>query len=245
MPSVPPAPAATPAAPDYSNGALVVRLLKLTWTYKYLCLQVLGLQVVLLTLGLMGLNLTGLGIDFVRHAVDAKLPLPDWPVWLPQPDDGAGPMRGLFYIAGAILGLALLRSGLNYVYTVGVGLLTQHRLVVDMRAQVYDKLQRLSFRFFDENASGSIINRCTGDVQNVRAFVDGVVIQIFIMIISLTVYVIYMVNISPALTIACLATMPLLWFRSIHFALVCRVRPGHRHDQGLCAGRRCRRAFCR
>ena len=42
---------------------------------------------------------------------------------------------------------------------------------------VYDKLQRLSFRFFDANQSGSIINRVAGDVQAVRMFVDGVVIQ--------------------------------------------------------------------
>ena len=214
MPAAVPTTAA--AAPDYSNGALILRLCKLTWQYKYLCLQVLLLQLVLLTVGLLGLSLTGVGIDYVRHAVD-KTPSPSWPVWLPQPADNAPVMHGLEIIAGAILMLALFRSVLNYAYSVGIGLLTQHRLVVDMRTAVYDKLQRLSFRFFDENASGSIINRCTTDVQNVRAFVDQVVMQIFIMLISLTVYAIYMVNISPKLTIACLVTMPFLWTRSVLF----------------------------
>ena len=42
------------------------------------------------------------------------------------------------------------------------------------RARVYDKLQRLSFSFFDTNATGSIINRVTSDVQGVRAFVDEI-----------------------------------------------------------------------
>ncbi len=229
MPAAAPKPAA--AAPDYSNGALTLRLLKLTWHYKYLCLQVLALQLVLLTLGLLGLNLTGTGIDYVRHAVDASVPAPNWPVWLPAPAAGAPVLHGLWIIAGAILLFALLRSVLNYAYTVGIGLLTQHRLVVDMRTQVYDKLQRLSFRFFDENASGSIINRCTSDVQNVRAFVDQVVIQIFIMLISLTIYVIYMVNISPRLALACLATMPLLWIRSVFFAR--EIRPAYVESREL------------
>jgi ATP-binding cassette subfamily B protein len=229
MPAAAPTPAAP--APDYSNGALILRLLKLTWSYKYLCVQVLGLQLVLLTLGLMGLNLTGTGIDYLRHAVDASAAAPHWPVWLPEPAAGAPVMRGVWMLAGAILFFALVRSVLNYAYSVGIALLTQHRLVVNMRAQVYDKLQRLSFRFFDENASGSIINRCTSDVQNVRAFVDQVVIQIFIMLISLTVYVVYMMNISPRLTIACLATMPLLWIRSVLFAR--EIRPAYVESREL------------
>jgi len=126
-----PATASAPASstPDYSNGTLVVRLLKLTWQYKYLCLQVLLLQLMLLTLGLMGLNLTGVGIDYVRHAVD-QTPAADWPVWLPSPGEQGSVMHGLFILAGAILVLALLRSVFNYAYSVGIGLLTQHRLVV-------------------------------------------------------------------------------------------------------------------
>ncbi len=226
-----PASAASPSAPDYSNGALTWRLLRLTWHYKYLCLQVLALQLVLLTLGMMGLNLTGIGIDYVRHAVDPTVPAPNWPVWLPGPGADASVMRGVWILAGAILLLALLRSLLNYAYSVGIALLTQHRLVVDLRGKVYDKLQHLSFRFFDENASGSIINRCTSDVQNVRAFVDQVVIQIFIMLISLSVYVVYMMSISPALTLACLATMPLLWVRSVFFAR--EIRPAYVESREL------------
>jgi ATP-binding cassette, subfamily B, bacterial len=74
----------------------------------------------------------------------------------------------------------------------------QQRLVVDLRAEIYDKLQRLSFRFFDANTTGSIITRVTGDVQSVRMFVDQVLIQSVIMVISLTVYLVYMVSLSPA-----------------------------------------------
>ena len=143
------------ATPDYSNGALVRRLLKLTWGYKYRCIEVLGLQFLLLTLGLMGLNLTGVGIDYVRHFAEPGAPPVNWPAWLPQPAANSPVLHGLVLVAGSILTLAILRAFLNYGYSVAVARLMQHHLVVDLRAQVYDKLQRLSFRFFDENASGS------------------------------------------------------------------------------------------
>ena len=46
---------------------LIRRLTGLAWRYRRRCLQVLGLQLVLLTLGLSGLSLTGLGIDYIRY----------------------------------------------------------------------------------------------------------------------------------------------------------------------------------
>ena len=96
------------------------------------------------------------------------------------------------------------------------------RIVVDLRTAVYDKLQRLSFRFFDANQSGSIINRVAGDVQAVRMFVDGVVIQVLTVMLSLGVYLAYMFSLHVPLTLACLATTPLLWLAAIRFSRSCR-----------------------
>ncbi len=205
-------PVATPTpttAIGLSNSVLVRRLLALAWRYRLHCLQVLAIQLVLLTMGIGGLTLTGVGIDYIKHQVTGT-PLADnalhlnlptaWPYW-----------QVLALLAGLILLLAVGRAVLNYTYAVSVNRLVQQRLVVDLRGEVYDKLQRLSFRFFDANNTSSIITRVTSDVQSVRMFVDQVLIQGVIMAISLTVYVIYMVTLSPSLTLACLATAPLLW----------------------------------
>ena len=198
-----------PSAPEVSNWVLVGRLFRLAWRYRLHCLQVLLIQLVLLSMGIGGLSLTGVGIDYIRHRIDGTpmdpagvmLPLPaDWEYW-----------QVLVLLAGLILLLALGRAFLNYTYAVSVNRLVQQRLVVDLRGEVYDKLQRLSFRFFDANNTSSIITRVTSDVQSVRMFVDQVLIQSVIMLISLTVYVAYMVSLSPGLTLACLATTPLLW----------------------------------
>jgi len=132
---------------------------------------------------------------------------------------------------GLILTLALGRAVLNYVLAVSVNKLVQQRLVVDLRGEVYDKLQRLSFRFFDANSTGSIITRVTGDVQSVRMFVDQVLIQSVIMVVSLTAYVAYMASLSPALTLACLATTPVLALMSTWFSR--KIQPAYAHNRTL------------
>ena len=109
--------------------------------------------------------------------------------------------------------MELVRGSLNYVYALSAGTLIHTRIVVDLRSRVYDKLQRLSFRFFDANATGSIINRVTSDVQSVRAFIDGVLIQLVLLAVSLVCYLAYMLSLHVGLTLACLATTPLMWLR--------------------------------
>ncbi|NLF39449.1 ABC transporter ATP-binding protein [bacterium] len=190
----------------------------------------MSLQVVLLAIGLSGLGFVGLGIDYIRSQVQEGARAPRWPFGLHPPDDW--PQLGVLgLIAGLILGLALLRAVINYTYTVQANRLVQSNIVVNLRDTVYNKLQRLSFRFYDDNASGTIINRVTRDVQATRMFIDGVIIQSIIMVLSLTVYVTYMLNIHVWLTLACLATTPLLWFVSTAFSR--KVKPAYQHNREL------------
>src|SRR5580704_13098046 len=55
-----------------SNSELVRRLFGLAWRYRLRCLQVLGIQLVLLTMGLFGLSFTGVGIDYIRQVVSHR-----------------------------------------------------------------------------------------------------------------------------------------------------------------------------
>jgi ATP-binding cassette subfamily B protein len=203
-----------PPGPALGTGDLIVRLFGLCWEYRRGWLRVLGLQLVLLTMGVSGLSLTGVGIDYIRHVL-AGTPAPLLAPGLPLP--AGGPMAVLALIAGGILGLAATRAYLNYRYALALNHLTQQEIVPRLRGRVYDKLQQLSFRFFDDNSTGSIINRVTGDVQAVRMFLDQVLMQSAIMAVSLGVYLVYMLRLHPGLTAACLATTPLLAVMSALF----------------------------
>ena len=211
-----------PSAGSLSNPQLIRRLFALAWRYRSRCVLVLGLQLALLTLGLSGLSLTGLGIDYLGWVLSNRsqaqaAAFPNAKFGLQLPADWA-PLHVLVLIASCILGFAVLRAGLNYLYTISINRLVQQRLVIDLRSEVYDKLQRLSFRFFDANTTGSIITRVTGDVQAVRMFLDQVLMQSVIMVISLTIYAVYMVSLHPGLTLACLASTPVLAALSVGFS---------------------------
>jgi len=215
---------------DLSNQALMRRLVALSWKYRADCLLTIFLQLVLLALSLSGLGLTGLGIDFIRSCVDKGALPPRWPGGLVPPADWT-PAQVLLALGGGVLGLALLRALLEFLTAVQTSRLVQGRIVVDLRAQVYDRMQRLSFRFFDANASSSIINRVTSDVQSTRMFIDTVMLRGMVMALSLVAYFAYMVRLHLPLTCACLATMPALWLLALRFARV--MQPHYRHSREL------------
>ncbi|MDF3070486.1 MAG: sugar transporter [Polyangiaceae bacterium] len=212
-----------------SHAHLLRRLLVLSWRYREQCIAVFAFQVVLLGLGVLGLGLSGLAIDVTRHGLDPTSTPVSWPFGFVPP---AWPVTKLLAALGvSVLVAAALRAILNYRYSVLASDLLQMKLVPELRTSVFDKLQRLSFRFFDQNASGSIFNRVTGDVQSVRSFVDGVLLQGAIMVLSLAVYLLYMARTHALLTLACLALTPLLWLATNAFAR--RVAPAYRKNREL------------
>lgn len=213
-----------------SNWQLIRRLLALSWQYRWDCLWLLVGQAVLLGTALGALQLAGVGIDLVRFHL-GEIERPAQPAWLLDRLDGLSPLAQLIALGGIIAGLAIFRAILNFWYAVHSGRLVHQRIVVDLRATVYDRLQRLSFRFFDDHSSGSLINRVTGDVQSVRVFVDGVLIPFAILLLSLVFYVGYMLRLHVGLTIACLATTPVMWVTTAVFSRIVRPMYDRHRDQ--------------
>ena len=205
-------------------------MLALSWRYRWGCIKIIVLQLVLLGTTLLTIALTGLGIDVLRHALDPKVRAPAWPRAFTPPADWP-PMRVLLLVGGSIFVLALLRFGLGYLNGVWFGELLQGRLVVDLRSECYDKLQRLNFRFFDSNPSSSLINRIGGDVQSVRLFLDGVLFQVVVLTVSIGASLAYMLAVHVKLRLACLATTPLIWASSAAFSRA--ARPAYKQGSEL------------
>ena len=191
----------------------------------------LAQQSVLTVLALAQLGLTGLGIDYIRSCVAPDSGAAHWPFgWQPP---NWPPLAVVALVSATILVLAIIHASLRFLGAVTLSNLVQ-QIVIRLRTDVYDKLQRLSFRFFDDNQSGSIINRVAGDVQAVRQFVDGVILQALTVLLSLAVYLGYMLSVHVPLTLACLATTPLLWVASIAFSR--SVRPAYFRNSELVDG---------
>ena len=224
------APPSKPIERRYSTGELVRRLLTLAWQFRGDCVQSLLLSVTLLLLGLAGLQLLGVVIDVLRYALDASQRAPVYPFgW--RPPAGWTPLQIVTAFSLAIVAQALLRALLTYQYNMTTARLTQGKIVPDLRQRLYVRLQRLSFRFFDEHGSSSIFNRVTGDVQNTRLFVDGVVLLGVNMLLTLAAYFFFMWRIHPSLTVACLSVTIGLWWVTHYYSG--RLRPGYLRNREL------------
>jgi ABC-type multidrug transport system fused ATPase/permease subunit len=217
----------------YNTAALVRRLLGLAWQFRGDCLWSLVLSVLVLLFGLVGLQLLGVIIDVIRDALDPSQGAPGYPYgW--HPPASWTPLDVVTALSVMVMAQAVVRALLTYSYNMATVRLTQAKIVPDLRDRMYAKLQRLSFRFFEVNGTSSIFNRLTGDVQNTRLFVDGVVLQGLNMVITLAAYFVFMWHIHPGLTVACLSvTVPL--FAVTHYYSA-RLRPGYLRNREIYDG---------
>jgi ATP-binding cassette subfamily B protein len=188
------------------------------------------LSLVLLLLSIAGLKWLGLAIDVIRFALDPALPPPVYPFgW--HPPAGWSALQIVTMLSLAIVVLAILRAVFTYAYNMITARLSQGEIVPALRSQLYAKLQQLSFSFFDQHGSNSIFNRVTGDVQNTRLFVDGVLLQGINLMLTLAAYAFFMWRIQPVLTLACLSvSLPLAWLAHFYSA---RLRPGYLRNREL------------
>ena len=215
---------------EYPTGELVRRLLALAWRFRADFLLSVSLGLVLLLLGLLGLQLLGEVIDVIRHALDSSQRAPSYPFgWMPPASWTA--LQIVTTLSLAIVAQAVLRAVMTYHYNLTTARLTQGEIVPDLRGKLYARLQRLSFHFFDVHGSSSIFNRVTGDVQNTRLFVDGVMLQGVNMLLTLGAYGIFMWRIHPGLTVACLWVAIPLWWVTDYYSR--RLRPAYMLNREL------------
>lgn len=83
-----------------------------------------------------------------------------------------------------------------------------HGSAFDMRNAIFDKLQRLSFAYHDQAQTGQLITRVTSDVDLVREFVGGGLVQSVSAILLLTGAVTFLFFLDPTLALLALLVIP-------------------------------------
>lgn len=184
------------------------------------------MQLLVVPTGMASLALVGMSIDWIGSGGDV-VALPPLLARLSP----SNPASLMLLLGGTILALEALRAWLTYRHSLLVARVIHRELVPDMQSRVFGRLQHLSLRFYDANRSGSIINRVTSDVQSLRQFVDGVVLQLVVLLLTLAFYLVYMLSIHVRLTLLCLVVAPLLWLVATWFSRV--VRPAYDRSRHL------------
>lgn len=90
-------------------------------------------------------------------------------------------------------------------------------LANEIRNDLYDHIQRLSYDYHNKSQTGDLIQRCTSDVDLIRRFFSGqlqeIVNAVSLVIIGLTV----LFNINVTLTFICVSLMPILFIFAYKF----------------------------
>lgn len=117
-----------------------------------------------------------------------------------------------------IVGLGLFRGITGFLYRY-FGERMSHYIAYDIRSEVYEKVQALSFRYHDNANVGTLITRSISDVNEMQryfsfALIDGVVTLLLFLGITIIMFVS-----SPILGIIALLPLIPLAFISRNFAL--------------------------
>jgi len=111
----------------------------------------------------------------------------------------------LLFLGNALLNLASYYTQIRAEAAVGQGIL------LNLRSQVFDHLQRLSASFFDHNKVGRIMSRVQNDVEQVGEFLDSGAFWVIGEVVSLVAIAIVMLAMDFNLALVTLSVIPLLF----------------------------------
>lgn len=87
-------------------------------------------------------------------------------------------------------------------------------VIFDLRKALFNHIQRLSHRFFDQRSAGSVLVRITNDVNSLQDLFTNGVINLLMDVIMLFGIIALLFLISPELTLAIMIVLPLMFFIS-------------------------------
>ena len=118
-------------------------------------------------------------------------------------------LRGLIRILALLASVFIFSSLLSYVQMYISAFIAQ-QTTADMREDLFAKLQKLPLRFFDSKTHGEIMSRLTNDIDNVSNMLNMGIAQVVSGTISVIGTLVFMLYISPVLTLISSVSVPLI-----------------------------------
>ena len=108
-------------------------------------------------------------------------------------------------------GLILLCSGIsNYIRNVYL-VQGANEIYVRIQMQVYDHIQSLPIRYFDNMPAGSVVSRITSDVNQIRTFFVSTFVQILIIVMKVVFSYIVLFTVDYRFGLFMLALLPIMY----------------------------------
>jgi ABC-type multidrug transport system fused ATPase/permease subunit len=158
---------------------------------------------------------TGLSIGF-------SLVVPWLFAWVIDVGIASGRLSDLLLAAAAILVASILRGAFAY----GQGYLSQavsQIVAYDLRDDLYNHLQNLSFSFHDESETGQLMSHMTVDIEAVRTFITNGLLRAVVTVATFGAIAIILLRLDWVLALIILTCVPVLI--ALAYQVASRLRP--------------------
>ncbi|MDY0295021.1 MAG: ABC transporter ATP-binding protein [Acholeplasmataceae bacterium] len=166
-------------------------VLKRLWNYLYFYRRKLFVAIIFTiisnVLSLIGPYLTGQTISAMEDGVQ---------------------FNRVFLFAGLMIVFYLLSASMNYILSVQMTKISQS-VTYKMRQDLFEKLNRVSISYFDQNQTGDIISRMSYDIDTINTSLANDVISTFTSLITVIISLVMMIIMSPILVLVFLVTLPI------------------------------------
>lgn len=156
-------------------------------------------------------------IDAILAGDDFKAP--SWAITLASVFlSGALPTM-MNYLVMAALGTVLLTTiagGFLYVRGRLIALASEG-IIRRLRDRVFDHIEHLPSRFHDQSDTGDLVQRCSSDMETIRVFLSGQIIEISRAILMLIVVLPILFSLDTRMAWLSLATIPVLFTAALYF----------------------------
>ena len=123
-------------------------------------------------------------------------------------------LRLLLIWSAVLLGIYLLKAGFNYFVNY-YGHIVGVRMQADMRRDVFRRLQKLPFSFYDENKTGSIMSRIINDLMDISELAHHGPEDLFLSLVMLVASFAILCTINVPLTLIIFLTLPFIIYFSM------------------------------
>ncbi|MBC8532224.1 ABC transporter ATP-binding protein [Gehongia tenuis] len=162
---------------------------------------------------------TPLIVRTVLDSIIGDAPLSGWPARFVDFFGGRVVLSENIWIAAMVF---VLLNVLNVGFLYGRGKLSAmaaERIVLGLRERLYDHLQHLPYQEHVDAETGDWIQRCTSDVETVRRFFAGQLVEFSRGIFMLGIAIAIMVPLNWKMTLVGLCTVPIIFLYSFIFML--------------------------
>ncbi|OPA81003.1 multidrug ABC transporter ATP-binding protein [Paenibacillus selenitireducens] len=129
----------------------------------------------------------------------------------------SGNWKWILYACLGLLGIYVISAFLHYVVTYW-----GHKLGIniesDMRKKLFDRIQKLSFGFFDNNKTGHLVSRMTNDLMDIGEIAHHGPEDLFIAVMTLTGAFGIMLSINWELAVLTFIIVPIIIYLSLYFS---------------------------